>query len=271
MQRMQRKRRKQIKKRNFLLFLGTAVLLFCAGTIFRHKPRPETPRDTVLSAAGTKADPEAPHDTVVSVARTCIIRGIPHYNQKENYPTGCESVAAVSLMQYYGIDISIHEFIDDYLPKAGRPVSRGSDTLYGESPWEYFIGNPRAADGCGCYAPVIVNAMNDILTPDYHAEFRSDASLAELSEEYVAKETPVLIWATIGMARAVPGLRWILPDGTDFTFLKPEHALLLIGYDENFYYFSDSLSDKRFTAYQKGDCEKAFTALGCQAVIIQPR
>lgn len=244
---------KKQKKNSVLLIFGIILVLFFTGAVLLHRLRTPRPDEAFLPESGSY-----------------LIQGVPHYNQKKSYPTGCESVAAVSLMQYYGIDISIHEFIDDYLPKAGLPVSRGSDTLYGESPWKYFIGDPKAEDGCGCYAPVIVGAVNRVPETGFHAKFLTDTDLMALSKEYVSNETPVLIWATIGMTKTRPGRSWVLPDGTDFTFPKPEHALLLIGYDEESYYFSDSLSDKRITAYPKEDCEKAFAALGCQAVILCP-
>ncbi len=196
---------KKQKKNSVLLLFGIILVLFFTGAILLHRLRTTRPDEAFLPESGSY-----------------LIQGVPHYNQKKNYPTGCESVAAVSLMQYYG------------------------------------------------YAPVIVGAVNRFPETGFHAKFLTDTDLMALSEEYVSNETPVLIWATIGMTKTRPGRSWVLPDGTDFTFPKPEHALLLIGYDEESYYFSDSLSDKRITAYPKGDCEKAFAALGCQAVILCP-
>lgn len=32
--------------------------------------------------------------------------------------------------------------------------------MHNASPYEYFIGNPNDYDSYGCYAPVIVNAVN---------------------------------------------------------------------------------------------------------------
>ena len=52
--------------------------------------------------------------------------------------TGCESVTAVMLLQYLGCDISIYDFIDNYLEK--EPFTERDGVLYGPSPYEKFVG-----------------------------------------------------------------------------------------------------------------------------------
>ena len=41
----------------------------------------------------------------------------PYINQGDKFPTGCESVSAVMLLQYLGYSITVEEFIADYLEK----------------------------------------------------------------------------------------------------------------------------------------------------------
>lgn len=200
--------------------------------------------------------------------RKYYIKNVPHILQTEDYPTGCESVAAVSLMQFYGIDITVDEFIDSYLPQADRPFSDG-DVLYGESPWDYFIGDPRSTQGFGCYSTVIFNAMTRSIPKGRSVKTERELSLEEIAEKYVAKGSPVLIWATMEMKDAYEGKSWTLPDGGQFTFICPEHALLLIGFDDDMYYFSDSLVGEDVTSYPKKRCEAAFDALGRQAIVLE--
>ena len=40
---------------------------------------------------------------------------VPYIDQSVKYPTGCESVSTVMLLQYLGYDISVDKFIADYL------------------------------------------------------------------------------------------------------------------------------------------------------------
>ena len=45
----------------------------------------------------------------------------PFIDQREKYPTGCESVTAVMALQYAGVDVTVEEFIDGYLPQGEAP------------------------------------------------------------------------------------------------------------------------------------------------------
>ena len=65
-------------------------------------------------------------------------------------------------------------------------------------------------------------------------------------------------------------IQWYLPNGELFTFVGPEHALVLIGYDNNNYYFSDSLQYGDVTAYNKKLVEKAYYGLSAQSLVLDP-
>lgn len=45
----------------------------------------------------------------------------PFIDQRDKYPTGCESVTAVMALQYAGVEVSVEEFIDGYLPQGNTP------------------------------------------------------------------------------------------------------------------------------------------------------
>ena len=40
----------------------------------------------------------------------------PYIDQSVSYPTGCESVSATMLLQYLGYEITVDEFIRNYVP-----------------------------------------------------------------------------------------------------------------------------------------------------------
>ncbi len=292
------KKRKKIRFRRMII----AITLICAATykladiknadsidmtesVFLPEYSQEQPEEFVGQTIHNTAMPENLQEqpigninqtvqNAVSVTeikqeqRKYYIKNVPHILQTADYPTGCESVAAVSLMQFYGIDITVDEFIDSYLPKADCPFSDG-DMRYGESPWDYFIGNPRTSQGFGCYSTVIFHAMTRAIPNGRSVKAERKLSLEDISKKYVANGVPVLIWATIDMKAAYDGKSWTLPNGEQFTFICPEHALLLIGSDEEMYYFSDSLVREEVTSYPKKRCEAAFDALGRQAIILE--
>ncbi len=263
-----------MKKGKLKFIIVGAALIWAAVLTLGNNEVPNAKKDasveckTVLSGSETSA--HTIETTVPVVDESHVIAGVPHIYQGEAYPTGCESAAAAALLNYYGYDITVGEFIDRYLPQTDRPVDGGDGNLYGESPYEYFIGDPRSQNGFGCYAPVIEKAMNEYLDGTGAAAcIVENADMEALAKKYVSVDVPVLIWATMYMDTPQAGKSWILPNGESFTFMRPEHALLLIGYDDDSYYFSDSLSESEITVYSRSDCLEAFDAQGCQAIVLK--
>ena len=89
------------------------------------------------------------------------IINVPYISQKDAYPTGCESVSAVMLLNYLGIAISVDEFIRNYLDCRSFEMREGR--LYGPDPRKHFCGSPYSEADFGCYAPVIKNALWKII------------------------------------------------------------------------------------------------------------
>ena len=56
----------------------------------------------------------------------------PYIDQTKQYPTGCESVSAVMLLQYLGIPVLVDDFIEKYLKK--EPMVSRQGRLYGPDP-----------------------------------------------------------------------------------------------------------------------------------------
>lgn len=198
-----------------------------------------------------------------------VIENVPHATQFVNYPTACESMAAVALLQYYGVNIDIDRFLDEFLPRTDYPTQDETGNLQGASPWEYFIGDPRDSAGFGCYNTCIAAGINKI--QEGLAIPLNDLTLDEICSEYIDKGQPVVMWGTIGMeAPYVSKFHWTIPDGTEYYFVNPEHACVLIGYDASYYYFSDSMSYETITAYSRLQVETAYEGLFRQTVAIDP-
>ena len=57
---------------------------------------------------------------------------VPYLDQSVHYPTGCESVSAVMLLRYLGYEMSVDEFIEQYLDRQEFELRKGE--LYGPDP-----------------------------------------------------------------------------------------------------------------------------------------
>ncbi len=191
----------------------------------------------------------------------------PFIDQTEYYPTGCESVSTVMALQYLGIDIDVNDFIDNYLDLGQAPFYTNNNII-GDSPYECFLGSPYNRSGWGCYSTVVERALNKFIDKEIYSIKRYDGtSLERLCKYYINNDIPIILWATIEMHEAYKTSTWITSQGKRCTWIAPEHCLLLVGYDSNFYYFNDPLKGKN-VGYKKSDVKAAYESLGQQAVVI---
>ena len=209
----------------------------------------------------------------------------PYIDQSGAYPTGCESVSSVMLLQFLGVEITVDDFISRYLEK--RAFETRDGVLYGPDPRESFCGSPYDEASFGCYAPVIVKALNRVfgtvcrqesssagaldtgkpLPALFRAVDETGTTLPGLCRNYIDRGMPVVCWACINMREPVTGPEWKLLDtGGDFTWISNEHCMLLVGYDEEGYWFNDPYENNGVIRYPKEIAEDRHRAQGMQAV-----
>ncbi len=228
--------------------------------------KPVEKEEETLPATPPKQPPVAKHKKLLNV---------PFIDQRQKYPTGCESVATVMTMRYFGMSISVESFIDNYLPQGRAPFKDETDQRFGDDPRKVFLGSPYSKYGWGCYAPVIVTAANKCIDhKKLEVKNITGTAFDTLCHTYIDKDIPVIVWATTDMQPLKPRKEshtWtILGTAEQFTWKSPMHCLVLVGYDDNSYYFNDSQRGKNFR-YPKSDVLTAYSALGMQAVVIQPK
>ena len=174
-----------------------------------------------------------------------IISSVEYLNQSA-YPTGCESVTTVMCLRYHKINISVSDFIDEYLKKGEIYIKDG--IKYGPHPNNKFIGSPYDKNSYGCYSSLIEKTIIKILedrgsSKDFVVENLDNFPLRTM-KKYIDYDIPIIFWATIEFLPAYvkESNTWIIEEtGEKFTWTSNEHCLLLIGYDDNrhVYYFLD--------------------------------
>ena len=175
---------------------------------------------------------------------------VPYIDQSVVYPTGCESVSATMLLQYLGYEISVDEFIRKYVPCVAMEERDGQ--LYGPDPREAFCGSPYDSDSFGCYAPVIREALQKVVGDKYKVVEETGTSMQDLITRYIDQDMPVVFWACIDMKKEIIGPQWkLLDSGETFTWRSNEHCMLLVGYDDEGYYFNDPHENHGLIRYPK--------------------
>ena len=176
------------------------------------------------------------------------------------------------LLQAVGIPIDPDVFIERDLPHA--PYWEQEGRLYGPDPMFVYPGDPHDHTGYGCYAPCIVQALQSALKHESAADrFEvldvSGETAAQLCR-FIDEGMPVVFWATLDFT-PVPEERdhWLLADGTDFAWKCHEHCLLLVGYDEENYWFNDPWHDHGVCAQPKELVERCHAAQDSYAVTLR--
>lgn len=163
---------------------------------------------------------------------------VPLIYQYPDFPTGCESVATVEMLQYFGYDITPDEFIDNYLDTISYNDSRiGSFKNIFDA---YFVGNPRSTGGWMCNPSVEIRAVEKYFS-EINEVNRSPVDLSGTDFNFLFDELiqgrPVVIWMTIGYVEPSEGDFW----GSQY--FTPSHTVVLTGFDKetNKVYICDSI------------------------------
>ena len=218
----------------------------------------------VMASVSVWAKMDTKDEKQIAVKREVYLE-VPQICQYPILPTGCESVAAAMVLQYYGEDIKAETFATLWLT-CDNSFYYEEDVLYGPDPLKVFAGDPFSQNSYGCFAPVIEKAVNDH-SSQCHAKVLNGESLMDLCDTYLNRGNPLLIWATMGMKESKTGNSWVLEDGTNYTWIAGEHCLVLVGYDDRHYYLNDPISGGT-VGYDKTIVEMRYKELGMQAVYI---
>lgn len=278
-----------IKKKRELL-IGALVLCICplSSNISQFQPeetvqaaavektveavdsmQSDTTTDSFLFLSDSNLLSGLPYMTIPAVGNEDEkIITVPYISQENLLPTGCEIVSTIMLLKFYDYTVSVNDFVDRYLTKQDLQV-HSDGQLYGPHPSSAFIGSPYRGDGLGCYAPVILNSLNQILSDRDTATDLTGTPIDTLIDRFIKNDTPVLIWASMNMMPLKNGCQWIIEDtGEEFTWLSGEHCLVLVGYDEDNYYFNDPYHSNGLKGYDKETVRQRYMQMGQQSLAI---
>ena len=115
------KRKEEQMKKILLIASIVVVCLFFIGLAVsvkapEHTAQPSSTTESTQESREIQAPPEAPKKRIIDA---------PYIYQNVDYPNGCESVSAVMALRYFGIDMTVDDFIDNYLDMGDAPVVGG--------------------------------------------------------------------------------------------------------------------------------------------------
>lgn len=202
-----------------------------------------------------------------------VLIEVPVINQYPELPTGCEITSVTAVLNYLGYKVDKVYMQENYLEDSYNFVRIDEDTRTGPDPYKVFVGNPKDT-GFGCYAPVVADTIDkyfiSVGSPDRAVNVEdADQSVLEL---LIDNGIPVIVWASIDMKPYLytKNNEWILnTTGETFRWRGNSHVLVLVGYDEDNYYFSDCNDREEYAVYPKQLFLKRWEQNEKQGVIIK--
>ena len=258
-----------------VLLIVAVILFLVAGSglvtalfypeVFSFLERDFAPIDAPLTFLGKDVENEK-ISSLDPIPSSYKISGIKPLAQKPKYPSGCESFSAVMALNHFGLDISIDDFISSYLKKSNNFYTKDGKN-YGPDPKKVFVGDPKNGGSFGCYSPVIEEALKECAGDGATVRRCDGMNLQALCDTYVAKDVPVILWASIGMLPIYDDLSWYLEDGSRFYWPANEHCLLLTGYTDTHYIFNDPWQGKE-VSWPKALVEQRYEQMGKMSVVL---
>lgn len=286
---MDNKNNKKQKKNKFLVFFSRL------SRVARRLPK-KLKRNTTLVLAAIialgvvlsaitmpkseqKPEPEPveePTTVATEPVREHKINGIPVVVQ-DYFKAGCETYACTMLLQGLGFDIDEYRFVDNYLIMHDFSFDEAGN-MYGPDMNSAFAGD--IFTGAGIFCPAMAKSMNKFLETqktEKRAYPIKGKTLAQLCEEYIDNDIPVMTWVTTYMDESYERFTWTVDYvdenaeckmGESQTWRQNEHCMVLIGYTEKEYIFCDSVAGKQ-VSHDKALAETRFTEIGNQAVVVK--
>lgn len=200
----------------------------------------------------------------------------PVVGQFPELPTGCEITCAAALLQYLDFNADKNYLSDNYMRKNDNFYKNDKGELFGPDPSIYFVGDPKREDGYGCYAPVIVEAVNlyldDMGAADTHRAVLLEALNSADIEKLLDEGVPLIVWASGDMEhfRYNDQSVWTATGSRrQITWLGNSHTLVLIGYDPNAYYFMDCGKNNAVVTFSKKSFLERWQENGSQTCAIK--
>ena len=203
----------------------------------------------------------------LSAKGEAFIDDVPMISQFPDFPTGCEAVSTVMALNFLGEEITVSEFIDNYLPISNSFYFKNGE-LYGPNPNKVYVGDPRTERSFGCMSAAIEKALLNYIDDKSRIKRYEGVALENLCAKYIDHDIPVLIWVTIAMIPSYDSAEWKTDENETYVWPANEHCMLMVGYDNYYYYMNDCYKGK-LIAYPKEKTETRYKELGCQAIVIE--
>lgn len=190
------------------------------------------------------------------------IENFPTFDQRKEYPNGCESIALYLLLKYHGVKVTPDEIITK-LRKGDSPYINNG-IKYGADPEIEFVGDPKSKSGYGVFENPIIDVANQFKSEIKKATGKSLDEVLEI----VKSGKPVQVWASSYGRTPTKCNTWTSTSDNSkktITWYCHFHSLVLIGATSSKVIVSDPLTGT-YVKYDKKVFENAYNFYGRRAI-----
>ncbi|MCR8633574.1 C39 family peptidase [Paenibacillus radicis (ex Xue et al. 2023)] len=212
-----------------------------------------TKQPIVLTATVTPPEPPAKS----AMLDAPVVRQLPEL------PSGCEVTSLTMMFLFFGIQKDKMELVPE-MKRDTTPLRRGKNgaIAYWGNPNTGFVGEVTAAGrGFGIYHGALFELQKQYIPKAVDLTGQPFEKL----EQQLREGIPSVVWTTIDYRVPEKWNVWDTPIGPiQTTFM--EHAVLLVGFDEQNVYVNDPLSGQAKIKIDKGQFLETWEVMGKQAL-----
>ncbi|MGQ7890674.1 C39 family peptidase [Paenibacillus sp. WC2504] len=190
-------------------------------------------------------------------------------SQYPEYVNGCEITSLAMLTNYLKLPYDRQQLID-MLAKDETPLQQDEDNsilIWGD-PNLGFVGDITGKQmGYGVYHKPIADVLNEI---SHGQALDLTGEAFSKVEKQVSLDYPVIIWTTSSFTPVDNWVEWKTKDGNTVHATFEEHAVLLVGYDEENVYINNPLNGEKAVKIAKQPFISSWEQLGKQALTYAP-
>lgn len=225
------------------------------------------------SLAGILAEPPAhvspePSPAPQPVKKDSVVLDAPIYRQHPELPSGCEITSLSMLLNFAGVAKTKMDLLPD-LPRDTTPMTKNPDgsPAYWGDPNVGFVGEISGkARGFGIYHGALIKLLQQYLPEGVDL---TESSFEDL-EARLSNGIPSVVWTTIDFNVPSSWVTWNSPTGAVKTTFM-EHAVLLVGYDQENVYINDPWTGNAKYPVNKTQFIETWEAMGKQALSYEPK
>lgn len=217
----------------------------------------------ILAEPPAALSPEPAEAPPIPVKKSSVLLDAPIFRQHPELPSGCEITSLSMLLNFAGVAKTKMDLLPD-MPLDTTPLKsnpNGTPAFWG-NPNTGFVGEITGkAKGFGIYHTALFKVL------EMHLPGAVDLTRSpfEVLEEKLSEGIPSVVWTTIDFKVPARWLTWDTPIGPiETTFM--EHAVLLVGYDEEYVYVNDPWTGKAKFPVKKAQFIETYDAMGQQAL-----